>query len=721
VLDVHTDEMIREAIRIVRRSRHSERVQAYSHAQGFSTAHEVAVVVQRLVRAEISGVLFTADAVSGSRTQMIGNFVYGLGDELVSGEAEPYTFRIERPKGGYEGPPELKRFGRRLHKLGCRLERDLGCPQDIEWCVADGKLYLLQSRPITTLREYDPATGEWNATLSGDYLWTNMLSGEVFPVATTPSTWSVWQGLFDNLSLGDTSTIGNIAGRPYLNYSLMYSFMLKFLRSHERIVEFAGDSIGVPPAGMDIPPYPISMRAVVFQLLPSEIGKSLKKARLKKDVTGYLASVQARCQAWHHQIGKVSEPRTLISLWREQIDPLFREVHLLLDAFNEDLQKQSRDLKKELTGLVGRDDASLLLATISSDSGELASLGPLVGLSRLKRGEIDRQLYLKRYGHRTPNENELAEPRPSEDPDWLDKQLEALAQSPIEVSELLERRTREFEAAWETVQRQIGPKKAQEIKRKIDEFLQTNAVREETRSELTRTVGVIRALLLRAGVLAGIGDGIFFLTMDEIADLLSGDRSVTTYIAARRKTHKRHRALPPVPAWIRGRFDPAQWAADPERRMDLFDATGPIALAPDSDGLITGHPGSAGRVEGTVRRIDSPRQGAQFQAGEILVTSTTNVGWTPLFPRAAAVITDIGASLSHAAIVARELGIPAVVGCGNATARLRTGDRVRIDGGRGTVEILEPVSTPQKTVAADRAPQLERQLEDLDKTPAPGL
>ncbi len=155
--------------------------------------------------------------------------------------------------------------------------------------------------------------------------------------------------------------------------------------------------------------------------------------------------------------------------------------------------------------------------------------------------------------------------------------------------------------------------------------------------------------------------------------------------------------------------------------MDLFDATGPVAVTPDSDGLITGHPGSAGRVEGTVRRIDSPRQGAQFQAGEILVTSTTNVGWTPLFPRAAAVITDIGASLSHAAIVARELGIPAVVGCGNATARLRTGDRVRIDGGRGTVEILETVSTPQRTVAADRAPQLERELEDLDKTPAPGL
>jgi len=88
-----------------------------------------------------------------------------------------------------------------------------------------------------------------------------------------------------------------------------------------------------------------------------------------------------------------------------------------------------------------------------------------------------------------------------------------------------------------------------------------------------------------------------------------------------------------------------------------------------------------------VRTVDD---GDALRAGEVLVTSVTNVGWTPLFPRAAAVVTDVGAPLSHAAIVARELGIPAVVGCGNATMRLRTGDRLRVDGERGTVEVLEP-------------------------------
>ena len=89
-----------------------------------------------------------------------------------------------------------------------------------------------------------------------------------------------------------------------------------------------------------------------------------------------------------------------------------------------------------------------------------------------------------------------------------------------------------------------------------------------------------------------------------------------------------------------------------------------------------------------MRILATADEGEQLQAGEILVTTVTNVGWTPLFPRAAAVVTDVGAPLSHAAIVARELGIPAVVGCGNATMRLRTGDRVRVDGGEGTVEVL---------------------------------
>jgi pyruvate,water dikinase len=136
-----------------------------------------------------------------------------------------------------------------------------------------------------------------------------------------------------------------------------------------------------------------------------------------------------------------------------------------------------------------------------------------------------------------------------------------------------------------------------------------------------------------------------------------------------------------------GKFDPVEWAADPYRRTDIYDTREQIKTG--FTDLVKGLPGSAGLAEGRVRILDSPEEGDQLQPGEVLVAITTNVGWTPIFPRAAAVITDVGAPLSHAAIVARELGIPAVVGCFNATSLLKTGDRVRVDGGAGTVEVLD--------------------------------
>ncbi|MDY7075977.1 MAG: PEP-utilizing enzyme, partial [Chloroflexota bacterium] len=353
-----------------------------------------------------------------------------------------------------------------------------------------------------------------------------------------------------------------------------------------------------------------------------------------------------------------------------------------------ELAAVNRKLKKELTKLLGEDEAKTLLATISS-AGELASLGPLVGLARLRSGELSREEYLQRYGHRGPHENELAEPRPYEYPTWLDGQLAELEKSPRRVTDMLEKRDAEFDAARQEITRRLPSKKAQGIARRIAETLETNGLRETTRSELTRMVSVIRAFFLRAGELTRLGDGVFFLTVDEVVGVLCGDTSPTARIAAQRAAYERYRALPPLPAWIRGRFDPFQWAADPNRRMDAYDPHAPApTAAPGAERVIKGHPGSAGRVEGVVRRIDSPDEGEQLQPGEILVTSTTNVGWTPLFPRTAAVVTDIGGSLSHAAIVARELGIPAVVGCGDATIRLKTGERVRVDGGRGIVETL---------------------------------
>ena len=151
VLNVKTDEDVLEAIYTVYRSKQSERVKVYSASQGGEQSHQIAVVVQIMIQSDIAGVLFTSNPITGSCRCMIGNYVYGLGEQLVSGESNAQDFKIFRSKGKYEGPEDLKKYASRLYNLAENLEKSLGQKQDIEWAISRGKLYILQSRPITTL------------------------------------------------------------------------------------------------------------------------------------------------------------------------------------------------------------------------------------------------------------------------------------------------------------------------------------------------------------------------------------------------------------------------------------------------------------------------------------------------------------------------------------------------------------------------------------------
>jgi phosphohistidine swiveling domain-containing protein len=259
----------------------------------------------------------------------------------------------------------------------------------------------------------------------------------------------------------------------------------------------------------------------------------------------------------------------------------------------------------------------------------------------------------------------------------------------VDIEALLARQQAAFTAAWERFCERY-PRKVKSMQRRLEKAAQAARQREAVRSEATRSSIVIRAFALRVGELTGVGEDVFFLTMDEVLSLLAGDDSARRFLPARKETYERYRALPPYPTIIVGRFDPFAWAADPKRRSDIFNANAPLTPHDaDTTNIIKGFAGALGVVEGTVRRLDRLEDSDQLQPGEILVTMMTNIGWTPLFPRLAAIITDLGAPLSHAAIVARELGIPAVVGCGDATIRLKTGDRVRVDGGKGCVVVLE--------------------------------
>jgi len=686
VLDVRADEDVRQAIGAVRRSRNTARVQAYSQAQGIAAAHEMAVVVQLLVRAEFSGVLFTADPVSGDLMHMLGNTVRGLGEKLVSGQANPQTFTLETQGGSYSGPPEFKPFARRLYRLALRLDRELGCPQDIEWALAGGKVHILQTRPITTLREFNPATGEYNASLAGDFLWSNGNAAEIHPEVMTLLSWSVIQlwGRGYAVRWSRHPLLGNIGGRFYFNISIQVAPLARVpgfgLRSAMRLV---GDWWGRIPEGVTVSLAPFSLAEVFLKVLPVTIKGFRQAAAAAKQIPDFVSKTPAWCRNMRGRIEKLTDCAALAALWRDELGPYYYFGTAMASAANSSAQIQ---LQAELSKLVGAADANALLSNLGGQD-YLASLGPLVNLARVTREELSRAAYLEQYGHRSPYEFELARPQPMEDPAWLDRQLADFARAPFDAEAALEKQRASYAAAWGRFCARY-PRKVRKIQRELAAASDRARLREAARSEATRIMGVIRCFALRAGERTGLGADVFHLTMDELLAALGGERSACASLPARKETYRRYCALPPYPPVISGRFDPFAWAADPQRRADVYDAHAASLPLPTSN-VITGFAGAAGVVEGCARRIDHPEDSALLQTGEILVTMTTNVGWTPLFPRAAAIVTDIGAPLSHAAIVARELGIPAVVGCNDATMRLKTGDRLRVDGGKGTVEILE--------------------------------
>ena len=538
---------------------------------------------------------------------------------------------------------------------------------------------------MTEKNGFDPATGAWNDSLTADYLWSRNNFGEARPDVMSPFTFSISGEVWSEISiLSGYSMAGNICGRYYANVSFSVSILRAMGKSHEAAMEQMAGLLGNVPEGLEIPLIPLS-RWTVIRALPRMIKLGWKEKQGRKRVPEFLARNPGLCRDLRRRIGQARSGADLIAIWREEIRHYLTDSLWIMAGAAAPLEALM-PVSRELADLVGEADANALFSSLSSEEELMACLGPVVGVARVAQGEMSRTEYLEKYGHRGPHEAELSIPRPAEDPEWLDKQLAEYEKNPVDVDALLAQRRAEFEAAWQRLET-CYPRKAKKLRKKIDEVAPAARMREAARDEATRFMWVERAWALRAGELTNLGDDIFVLTIGEVLDLLAGKDTATQYIPARKETYARYRELPPYPMIIRGRFDPFQWAADPNRRNDIYDAT---AAAPVStSNTISGFAGAAGRVEGRVRLLDGPEQGDQLQPGEILVAVTTNVGWTPLFPRAAAVVTDVGAPLSHAAIVARELGIPAVVGCGSATTRLRTGDRVLVDGGRGVVEILD--------------------------------
>lgn len=687
VLDVSSDEEVREAIAAVHKSKDAERVKVYSEVHNIDEAHDIAVVVQRMIPADISGVLFTADPVTGSYASMTGNYVHGLGEQLVSGETDAESFRFMRPDGDYEGPQALEKHASSLYELALRLEKDLGQAQDIEWAIAGGRLYLLQARPITTLSAGNLDTYEINDSLMEDALWINTNVAEAIPDVFTPLTWSVIRKLDVETQFipGYYLWSGNIAGRVYSNISRRVSAIVAITGwDVRRVLDLLGDLFGRAPQELSVPIYPFSRFRLLRQMAPNMLRMIANTAKATLRLQSFLDDNPQWVRRMTRRIGDVQNSRALYTVWNDEMWPYIVRSWWSHTAGSVRLVNVM-SVERQLSELVGVEDTNTLLSNLRGES-ELASLGPVVGVARVVNGQMTAEAYLEQYGHRGPHELELSRPHPAEDPEWLQRQIAEFDQTQMDVEALLDRQQAQFEAAKRRFDERY-PRKTRWLDKQLAKVSKAAHLREAARSEFTRVFTAIRAFMLRADELTGAGDDIFFYYLDEILEQLAGNVPAPAFLDARKANYEQYKRLPPFPSFIRGRFNPSEWAQDPRRRTDYYDPTAPVET-PDSQ-LLKGVPGAAGRVQGVVRILQTPEQGQLLQPGEILVATTTNVGWTPLFPRAAAIITDVGASLSHAAIVARELGIPAVVGCGRATTTLQNGDRVIVDGGRGTVELLE--------------------------------
>jgi pyruvate,water dikinase len=673
----------------------------------------LAVVVQELVPADAAGVLFTRDPVTGAGEDLVVNAAWGLGESVVGGHVTPDTYVVARggrvreqvvgdkavmtvrtAAGTQEEPVPADRRNAavlspaevgELARLGARIEELYGLPMDVEWAVRDGRFWLVQARPITGLR--DRPVEVWNDSLAGDYLWTCANLGEAIPSVMTPCTWSLVEiFMAETMALsqvGPHRLSGNIGGRFYLNLSLAFA-VGNALGLGSLVRNASEQAFGRIPKDVRIPALPMSRWRVMRSAMSSAVPFLRRVAAYQRRLPELLAAAPDRCARLHERIAAVGDAGELRALWRSDVEPLLRESSRMLAAGARLDGAGLVRIRPRLLKLVGEADANALLTGLSSGGPTLASLGPVLGLGELSRGEIDRETFARRWGHRCPDEFEVSVPRPAEDPEWIGRQLEGLRSAGSDPAELLVRQERARDAAWARL-RARHPRRERGLRRRIAGAARAARGREAARSEVIRAFWVLRAFVLRAGELTGHGEDLFFLRIEEVLAVLGGSPEPLGLVADRRATYRAYAALGPYPTLVRGHFDPVRWAAGSDRRMDVFDES--LALAPVSDS-VRGFAGAAGVVEGTARVLSSVEEGDSLRPGEILVTTVTNVGWTPLFPRAAAVVTDVGAPLSHAAIVARELGIPAVVGCGNATARLRSGDRVRVDGEAGTVEVL---------------------------------
>jgi phosphohistidine swiveling domain-containing protein len=632
VLDVSADELPAATERVLASAR-GARLAEYKHA----TNGHVAVIIQQMVAPVAAGVALTADPVNGDRQTCIVSAVRGTGDRLVSGEASGDEWVVHDGDVSARRQPERaidRSQAVQVANEARRIAVTRGTPQDIEWAIdAERRLWILQARPMTAL----PPDVSWDPPAPGFYTRTYRF-GEWISEPVTPlfESWLL-SAMEDRTHTLYRELLGQRISRPYhvvVNgwyfYSMNWATPAAFARNMPSMLLHL---IRSPRTLAGIIPSTVRHS---FPILEREWREDLQP-RYRTAV----ASAEDRVETL-----PISEVPGLI----DELAELAGESFLFITALTGAAYKMEVNLagfyRKHLAGPLGGSHLPLLVGFApQADPGvhAVATLDwwyppqPIVSGGATLDDDRGRLVEVRQ-------EAEAAA-------------LAALASSP--------RRLRAFQRLLADTRHLIP-------------------VRDEQVRELTIPWPVMRRAVLRIGEeLVGRGlieraDDIFFLTRAEaLGSLGAASLPPSVDVAARRA--KREEQADLVPPLSVGRMHPmlkAIWNSYPRLMGAVRSDTA----------LVSGTPASPGRATGSVRVIRSQDEFDELRAGEVLVAPLTAPAWTPLFNKAAAVVTDVGSAAAHAAIIAREYGIPAVVGCGDATARLKTGMRVTVDGNTGNVE-----------------------------------
>ncbi|HEX9037668.1 MAG TPA: rifamycin-inactivating phosphotransferase [Ktedonobacterales bacterium] len=692
----------------------------------------MAVVVQRMVFPQAAGILFTADPVTGNRKVASVEASFGLGEALVSGIVNPDVYKARggeviartigvkklaiyaSPAGGtqeQEIEPERQEQPAltdaqviRLEQLGRRIEAHFGRPQDIEWCLLDDDFQILQSRPITTLFPIPASSDREN------HVYVSVGHGQMMTDAMKPLGISVWQ-------LTAARPMYEAGGRLFVDITqglaspASRAGLLEVLGKGDPLIGDAlrtildrGDFIRLLPddgpraAPGAAPPAPIETDpAIVIELIAQSQSSiaALKREIQTKSGLALLDFILADFQELRRILFDPRSHQVFMSAmeatwWlNDQLQTWLGEKNAA-DALTQSVPYNiTSEMGLELLDVADmiRPHPEVVAFLERVEEQGLEDEDFLDDLPRLAGGWEARDAigaWLDKYGMRCVGEIDITRPRWSERPTTLVPMILSNIKN-FEPGEARRRFEQGRQEAWKKEQELLerlrdlpdGEQKAEETKRKIDWVRTFIGYREYPKyGMISRYFVYKQALLEEAERLVHAHalrekEDIFYLTLQELHDVVRTNQVDDQLISQRKDAFKSYQALTPP----RVLTSDGEAVTGSYRRDDL------------PAGALVGLPVSAGTVEGRARVILDMAE-ADLEPGDILVTAYTDPSWTPLFVTIMGLVTEVGGLMTHGAVIAREYGLPAVVGVEQATRLIRDGQRIRVHGTEGYVEIL---------------------------------